>query len=241
VPDLARAPRSREVGAVEHPGWGVRRLQGTDFGALQLARTSSNVDGGRERLALPDSRGRRPILRSRDLQTMRLCVYPLGVRSTRFAGPACAELPGRDPTLEHRSPEAKGGVLSIEICLSFTSWRALGPCLRVCDSLARPGDVRRSCDATQPRRHVDPHERFQTLRGSPPRLQRSENRRFRSGWPSRVPLPIGTEGHAPSTTSSSRRREGPSGRFCLLESPASTTFASRLNPRRVHYDLGQVR
>jgi hypothetical protein len=48
---------------------------------------------------------------------MRLCVYPLGVRSTRFAGPACAELPGRDSTLERRSPEAKGGVLSIEICL----------------------------------------------------------------------------------------------------------------------------
>lgn len=42
---------------------------------------------------------------------MRLCVYPLGVRSTRFAGPACAELPGRDPTLERRAPRRKEACL----------------------------------------------------------------------------------------------------------------------------------
>ena len=66
-------------------------------------------------------------------------------------------------------------------CLWSTSWRALSPCLRVCDSLARPGvcvpaAMPRSYDTVSSRM-----KRFQTLPGSSPRLRRSENRRFRSG------------------------------------------------------------
>lgn len=162
---------------------------------------------------------------------MRLCVYPLGVGSTRFAGPACAELPGRDPTLERRSPEAKGGVPSIEICLSFTSWRALGPCLRECDSLARPGDVRRSCDATQPRRHADPHERFQTLRGRHLAFSDPSPVAFAPAGRRVCPFPL-----EPRVTRRPRRLPpgGEKGRLVasvFLNHPRAPPFASRLHTR----------
>lgn len=172
---------------------------------------------------------------------MRLCVYPLGVRSTRFAGPACAELPGRDPTLEHRAPRRKEACLRSKSAsrspLGERSARAFGIAIpwhdpATCDAAAMP----RNRDAMSIRMSASKRSAGRHLAFSDPRTVAFAPAGRRVG-----PFRIGTEGHAPSTTSSSRRREGPSGRFCLLESPASTTFASRLNPRRVHYDLGQVR
>lgn len=140
--------------------------------------------------------------RSADDETVRV---PAGCSKHPVHRPCLRRTPGRDPTLERRSPEVSGGgVFSIESCLSFTSWRALGPCLQDCDSLARSCDVRSSCDATQPLRHGGPARALpHALRIRHLAFCGSEDRRFRSGWLPRVPFPFGTEGHLASTTPSS--------------------------------------
>jgi hypothetical protein len=155
---------------------------------------------------------------------MRLCVHSLGVRSTRFSA-LLAQDPGRDPTLERQSPEAKAEASFDRSCLSFTSWRALGPCLQACEVLGTT--LRR---AEQLRCHATTHAMPAHMSAS----KRSAIRHlafrgfgtvaFASVGRPVCPFHFGTEGHLASTTLLSRRREGPSVRFCLLESPASTTL-----------------
>lgn len=174
---------------------------------------------------------------------MRLCVYSLGVRSARFIWPCLRRTPERDSTLERRSPEVKAEARFRSNCLSFTSWRALGPCLQDCDSLARPCDVRSSCDATQPPRHADSHERFQTLRDSSSRLLRIRGPRLSLRLAAACALSqFGTEGHlAFHDVFSSEEEEGrlePHLSSCITR---EHHLASRLDPRGVHIALGQVR
>jgi hypothetical protein len=81
VPDLARAPRCREVRADEHPVVRVCTDSKAPTSVLPgFARTSSHVDGARELLAPPDfAMGCARYFDDENLQTMRLCVYSLGV------------------------------------------------------------------------------------------------------------------------------------------------------------------
>lgn len=128
-------------------------------------------------------------------------------------------------------------------CLWSTSWRALSPCLRVCDSLARPGvcvpaAMPRSYDTVSSRM-----KRFQTLPGSSPRLRRSENRRFRSG---RLPCVCPSDNR---NRGSRGFRGGPFSRRRKVPSHIASVFLHHprappcftLNPRRVRFALGQVR
>jgi hypothetical protein len=103
--------------------------------------------------------------------------------------------------------------------------------------------VRSSCDATQPPRHAEPDERFHTLSGfviSPSAHPRTEalapaGRRV-------CPFRFGTEGHlAFHDVFSSEEEEGrlePHLSSCITR---EHHLASRLDPRGVHFALGQVR
>ena len=163
--------------------------------------------------------------RSADDETLRV---PAGCPKHPVHRPCLRRTPGRDSTLERRRPRGeKRRRASIESCLSFTSWRALGPCLQDCDSLARPGDVRE-----QLRCHATTHAMATRMSASKRSAIRhlafcaSEDRRFRSGWPPRVPFPI-SEPRAtwlPRRLPFPKERRVVSDRICLLASPASTTL-----------------
>jgi hypothetical protein len=160
--------------------------------------------------------------RSADDETLRV---PAGCPKHPVQSPCLRRTPGGTRRWDAEAPRRTEACIRSN-CLWSTSWRARGPCLRVCDSLARPGDVRRSCVATQPRHHGD---RMSASKRSAVRhlaFRDSEGRRFRSGWRARCTLSAsGTEGHFASPASSfPEERRAVSERVCLLESPASTTL-----------------
>lgn len=108
VPDLARSPRCREVRADEHPVVRVCTDSKAPTSVLSwFSRTSSHVDGARELLALPEFAWDAPdtsITRSADDETMRV---PAGCPKHPVHRSCLRRTPGRDSTLERRSPEVK--------------------------------------------------------------------------------------------------------------------------------------
>jgi hypothetical protein len=126
---------------------------------------------------------------------MRLCVYSLGVRSTRFIGPACAEPPGGTRRWNVEAPRRNGGCISIE----SASRSPLGERSARAFRLAIPWHEPATCAAAaMPRshpRHAEADERFHTLSGfviSPSAHPRTGA--HRSGWSPRVPFPLWNRG-----------------------------------------------
>jgi hypothetical protein len=177
--------------------------------------------------------------RSADDETMRV---PAGCPKHPVHRPCLRRTPGRDSTLERRSPEVKsGGALRSNIAsrspLGERSARAFGIAIpwhdpATCGAAAMP----RNRDAMPIRMSASKRSAIRHLA-----FCASEDRRFRSGWPPRVPFPkFGTEDHLASTTPALPERE--EGRLRPHLSSCITRehhLASRLNPRRVRIALGR--
>lgn len=171
---------------------------------------------------------------------MRHCVHSAGVRSARFIV-TLARDPGRDSTLERRSPEMNGGGvrsnLPLDPSLGEQSARTFGFAIpwhdpTMCDAAA---------NATRPRRHDESHGALPNA----PRYVISPSAipgpALSLRWTCRVCPVAGTEGHAMS------RLAAPEGGGEAAWSHLSSCItrehhlASRLQPRRVRLALGQGR
>lgn len=162
--------------------------------------------------------------RSADDETVRV---PAGCPKHPVHRPCLRRTPGRDPTLERRSPEVKsGGVFRSNLA----SRSPLGERSARAFRLAIPWHDPATCGAAaMPRNHHAMPTRMSASKRPAIRhlaFCASEDRRFRTGWLPRVPFP----NPEPRATWLPRRHPLPkerrvvSDRICLLASPASTTL-----------------
>lgn len=158
---------------------------------------------------------------------MRLCVYPLGVRSTRFIGPACAEPPGGTRRWNVEAPRRAAEALFRS---NLASRSPHGERSARAFRIAIPWHDPATCGAAaMPRNHyamADPRERFHTPSGFV--ISPSADPRTGAFAPAGCRVcPFHSE---PRVTWLPRRHPLPeerrvvSDRICLLASPASTTL-----------------
>jgi hypothetical protein len=162
--------------------------------------------------------------RSADDETLRV---PAGCPKHPVHRPCLRRTPGRDPTLERRSPEVKA---EARFRSNLASRSPLGERSARAFRLAIPWHDPATCGAAaMPRnhpRHADSHERFHTLCDPSSRLLRILGPGLSLRLAATCPFPkFGTEGHwRPRRRPFPEERRAVQDRFCLLASPASTTL-----------------